>query len=76
MATANGAIWFEHYDHPCLDTNAASGNVSVSRFLLPFGLQGYELTVRLGIIAFVIVCVLSHKAPWRGNCAHKIPTCS
>ena len=42
--TAHAALRFEHYMHPCLNTSTK--NVSVSRFFLPFGQQGFEVYVR------------------------------
>ena len=36
---------FEHYLQSCL--NMSTSNISVSRFLLPFGLQGYEVEISM-----------------------------
>ena len=36
---------FEHYMHPCIANNAS--NIVVSRYLLPFGLQGFEFSVTI-----------------------------
>ena len=39
------SLLFEHYLHPCLSRNSTI--ISISRFLLPFGLQGFELIVNI-----------------------------
>ena len=49
--TARGRLVFEHFLHPCLATNTS--DIAVSRFLLPFGLQGFEMTVvNIFVISF------------------------
>ena len=59
---------FEHYIHPCLICNTST--IAISRLLLPFGLQGYELTVcfisdkfiACSVTLIIFFCVFSFHA--------------
>ena len=46
---------FEHYTHPCVADSSAD-SIVISRFLMPFGLQGFQVTVRTQLV----------KDFWRG----------
>ena len=40
---------FEHFLHPCVNTSS-SFEITISRFLLPFGPQGYEILVSVSVL--------------------------
>ena len=47
------SLLFEHYMHPCIANNAS--NIAVSRYLLPFGLQGFEFSVTSLVVCYSLL---------------------